>query len=99
METTVIEEQPIFTLRYSDYNTTSTHMEIYPSDLKNHEVGHEFAISPDSNCGRDIHDEILKIVYKDENGVACVHRKFGTSDDMSPTPWELKPQLIWFELK
>ena len=62
METTVIEEQPIFMLRYSDFNTPSTHLEIYPSDLKSHDVGHEFAIYPDSNCGRDIHDEILRIV-------------------------------------
>ena len=99
METAVIEEKPIFTLRYSDYNTPSQHLDIFANDLKNNDIGHEFTIYPNSVCGRDVHDETLKIVYKDDHGVACIHRKFGMTDDMSPEPWELKPQLIWFELK
>jgi hypothetical protein len=98
MEMKVIKEQPLMTLVYRDYNTSSVTKDIYAKDLKEAQIGDKFMIEVLSSCGRDVHDEVLEVVYKNDEGCACLHRKFGTDDTAMGRPWEFEPKLIWFEL-
>ena len=97
MKTNVIVEEAIFTLNYSDYDTSSIR-ELFVSDLKNADIGHVFQTDTISNCGRGVNDASLEVIYKTNKGVACLYRNWGSTDEPNPEEWEAEPNLIWFEL-
>jgi hypothetical protein len=51
-----------------------------------------------SNCARASHSEAATVVYKDDRGVAVLHRAWGTSDDERPHEFE-EIELVWYEFK
>ena len=98
MKTKTIIEQPLMTLWYSDWNTPPTSLDIFARDLRAVDVGTEFSPSAATACGRAVDEESLTVVYRDEYGVACLHRRRGTEDTPAAEPWKSKPELIWFEI-
>ena len=38
-----------------------------------------------------------EVVYKTDDGVAVLHRKWGTTDSPDPERWEDAPELVWYE--
>lgn len=98
MEASIVKEAYAFTLQYSDYNGNNTSTEVSFQDLRNAKVGDVFQAHPEGSiCGRDMNDENAKVVFKDENGVLVLFRKYGTTDSPNPTDWEKDPTLTWFE--
>lgn len=98
MTTIVVEEEPLIVLHYSDYNTSGTYA-VYASMLAKADVGTEFSVSCHNTCGRGVYDQRLKVVFKDDRGVACVLSRFGTTDDPNPVEEEFPDQLIWFRIR
>ena len=97
METKVVVEQPLFTLNYSDYNTSAS-LDVYSNMLRKASVGAVLMPAVYNSCGRDITSESLEVVYRNDEGCACLYRRKGTTDSPNAEPWEDEPQLIWFEL-
>lgn len=97
MKTMTIEEQPIFVLEYQNYEY-GTHLDVYVADLKNAKVGTVFTPAANTNCGRGIREESLKVVWKDDTGIAAVYSVCGTTDSVFPEDWEEEDTLIWFKI-
>ncbi len=98
MKTRTIIEQPLMTLWYSDYNTAPISRKVFPRDLAAAAVGTVFEPDADTACGRARDAESLTVVYRDQHGVACLHRRWGTEDTPAAEPWAADPELIWFEI-
>lgn len=101
MKTNVIAEQPMITLKsqYSDFKGGEGEViNIFAKDLKAAEIGEEWVADFTNCCGRGNDCESLKVVYKDDRGVAAVYRNWGTTNEDNPEDWEEEPQLLWFEL-
>lgn len=93
-------EEPVFTLKSSvnDFNGSEGEtVKVYVEEVKHAEVGKAWAALNPTNCGRGEFCESMEIVYKTSEGVAFLHRKWGTTDSDNPLPWEDVPELIWFE--
>lgn len=99
MKTRTVIEQPLITLYYSAWNTPPVYLDIFSQDLRKADIGTEFSPSATTTCGRAVDIESLTVVYRDEYGVSCLLRRWGTEDTPSAEPWESKPELIWFELR
>ena len=99
METGIIIEDPIFTLRggsgWSDESDELTLVGI--DDLKRAGVGQEWLALNRTNIGRDAYSASLKVVYKDQDGVAVLLRCWGTRDTPAAPEWEDPPVLHWVE--
>ena len=98
MTTEVITERPLMTLESYCYNGHGESVDIYHADLQKAVIDDEFQATY-TLCGRGMHCETLKIVYKDENGCAGLIREFGTKDTPDAEEWEHSAELVWFELK
>ena len=94
----VIEEQPLITIEHYDYDNHG-YLHIYPSMLRNASVGTEFVPDVNSNCGRGVYSEKLKVVYREGNGIAAVLSKRRTTDDSDPVEIDMADELIWFRLR
>jgi hypothetical protein len=66
--------------------------------LKAAKVGTTWDAVDTSNCARASHSEAATVVYKDDRGVAVLHRAWGTSDDERPHEFE-EIELVWYEFK
>lgn len=98
IDMTVIEEQPLIVLEHTDYNCSGTY-EIYANMLRKADIGTTFYVSCNSACGRDVYDEELKVLFKDNRGCLCVLIRSGTTDDPNPEKIEYQDKLIWFRLR
>lgn len=96
MDTQYVKEHPIAHLQNSSYDEEYT-LDIWPSDLKAVPVGYVF--TPEKLfCGRDVREESMEIVYKNDDGVAAVKTVRRTSDDPTPQEWYDPAAIIWFAL-
>jgi hypothetical protein len=97
METVTVVETPAFTLRgWNGYSYESETVEVTWGDLHRAKVGDQWEAKDLSNCVRDSHNARAVVVYKDEHGVAVLHREWGTTDDQQPDTFE-RIRLIWYE--
>ena len=71
METKVVVEKPLFTLNYSDYNTSGS-LDVYFIMLRKASVGAVFMPTVYNSCGRAIDSESLEVVYRNDAGCACL---------------------------
>jgi hypothetical protein len=94
----VICEYPLFEMRGNSWNGLGETISITASMLRLAEVGQTWEAHDTHNCGRDVREESLEVVYKTDRGCACLHRVWGTTDSPNPDGWEREPKLIWFEL-
>lgn len=96
MKTRCIKEEPLFTLYcHHPLNGTAARA-IWRKDLIESKVGDEFVIEHDEYSSTFSDEEdVLKVVYKDENGVACIHRTIYSVWQGEDT---VDVELIWFEL-
>ncbi|MDD4779232.1 MAG: hypothetical protein PHT02_01320 [Tissierellia bacterium] len=94
----VICEKPLFTLCGTSYNGCGDIIHITSAMLKNATIGTKWEGRDSHNCGRDLDEESLEIIYKNERGCSCLYRQWGTTDDDNPKDWEKEPKIIWFEL-
>ena len=90
------KEEAAFVLYYSDYEK-SGELEVSWEDLRRSEIGVVMTPDTDRSCGRAVHDESAKIVYKDEKGVAVLFEGDGTTDDPDPEYITVDPILMWYE--
>ena len=90
------KEEAAFVLYYSDYEK-SGELEVSWEDLRRSEIGVVMTPHTDRSCGRAVHDESAKIVYKDEKGVAVLFEGDGTTDDPDPEYITVDPILMWYE--
>ena len=98
MNTNRVVEEPIFSIYSSSYNGRGETVDVFASDLRWADVGATWSAEDTGSCGRDCHCESLKIVYKNSDGCAVLHRVWGTTDSPDPEDWESDPDLIWVEL-
>lgn len=101
MNTRVIMEKPLAILRSSfcDFRGgEGDEIEIYAKDFAKAEVGTTWCADDTCGCGRGNNCESLKVVYKDDRGVAAVYHNWGTTNEDNPKDWEGEPELWWFEL-
>lgn len=97
MRTEVIQEKPAYFLRASSYNGREEDVEVSFTDLRNAKVGDKWENHDSHNCGRDLLEESVEVVYKTDKGVAALLRVEGTTDSPNPEPWAQEPRLTWFE--
>lgn len=91
------KEAPAFVLWGSSYNGVGEDVEVSFADLRTAEIGKMWVGSDSNNCGRAVHRESAEVVYKTDDGVAVLHRKWGTTDSPDPESWENAPKLVWYE--
>jgi len=90
-------ESPVFTLRgWNGYSHEHEEVEVSWNDLRHADVGDWWEARDWSNCARDSHNSRATVVYRDSNGVAVLHREWGTTDDQQPSPYE-RVWLAWYE--
>ncbi len=99
-KTVVIEEQPLIVLvGMSGYDKEAHNLPIMAHMLKEAEIGKEFSAYC-GNISRDAYEESLKVIYKDENGVAGLLRSHGYYDSSNQNnEYENEPTVVWFELR
>lgn len=97
MKTSAKKEAPAFVLWGSSYNGVGEDVEVSYTDLRNAEIGKMWVGSDSHNCGRAVRREAAEVVYKTDDGVAVLYRKWGTTDSPNPERWEDAPELIWYE--
>ena len=96
MKTSVVTESWAFSLRYWDFNV-STSREVSWAELKKAELGEEFWVDSCSNCGRGVHEESAKVVFKDNEGVAVLFRTDRTADTPEAEDLGREMELRWFQ--
>ena len=99
METKVKYEYPAFSLIGNAYGVDDEEVDISFPVLRKAEVGKEWVALNPSNIGRAELNESLKVVFRDENGCACLMRRWGTTNEDSPQDWEDDPVLYWVEFQ
>lgn len=87
--TQIVYEEPMITL-HRTFAVDEDILCVYPDMLRKAEVGQVIANGKASTAAEC--DEVLEIVYKTNDGVACVLRTFKRGYELGD---ELK--LIWFE--
>lgn len=95
MKANLIRVKPLFTVCYCDYDAdSSARTNIYEKDLKEAEIGHVWRAEPDTCCGRAVHDERAKLVYRDEEVAVLLVTTYKTSDSPNPVEWEEKDVAV-----
>ena len=94
IDTRVIRETPVITLRDFNYNDYKDR-DIYLDELKRASVGEKFSVYRSSCCGRDVTRDTLTILVKNENGVLCHLLTERSSDEPCPERWT-EEELLWF---
>jgi hypothetical protein len=99
MQTKVVKEEPALVLEgrngYSyEYEVTEVSWET----LRNSAVGQKWMALDHSNCVRDSRNESATVVFKNDQGVAVLVRRWGTTDDQWPQNWETL-ELVWYEFR
>lgn len=97
MKTSVKKEAPAFVLWGSSYNGCGEDVEVSYDTLRAADVGDKWVGSDNNNCGRAVRRESAEVIHKTDDGVAVLHRKWGTTDSPNPESWEDAPELIWYE--
>ncbi|WP_298594835.1 hypothetical protein [uncultured Mitsuokella sp.] len=97
MKMEVKKEAPAFILRGSSYNGCGEYVEVSYTDLRAANIGDAWEGYDNHNCGRALNEESAEVVYKTDNGVAVLRRRWGTTDSPDPENWEDAPELIWYE--
>lgn len=97
MKMEVKKEAPAFVLWGSSYNSVGEDVEVSFTDLRAAAVGKTWVGSDSGNCGRAVRRTSAEVVYKTGDGVAVLHRKWGTTDSPNPERWEDAPKLVWYE--
>jgi hypothetical protein len=95
METNTIKEGKAFTVNTRCCDVVHVN-EISWQELREATVGQSFDAGPPSS-GRGVEQEVLKIVYKDNQGVAGVFSVWGTTNYPKPKDWKHDDKLLWFE--
>ena len=93
METNVIKEKPIFELFAYNADGEERRINVFACDLKTAEVGRKWEAYVGA-CYRS-EEESIEIVYKNDSGVAVLHRTFGMDN---AEDYEDEPELVWVEL-
>lgn len=97
MKTKTITESPLFTLTSSDYNGDGENINIFAADLKAAKIGDIFSAEAGS-CARAVREERLTVVFKNNDGCACVLHVCGTENTPNVKEWEDEDTVIWFQL-
>ena len=97
MNTLLIVERPMIALPYQYSDGQEFEEEVYASDLKDSEPGDEFGVdfTVDSEAVRA---ERIKVIYKDEDGVAALltsHEKSGEGI----ADFITKKAVVWFDFR
>lgn len=95
MNAKVVEELAMYVLSSSCYNS-SGNFRVTKNMLKDSSLGDVFSAERNNACGRAVHEEELKVIYKDSSGVACVLSVTGTTDSPNPEYCEEPDMIIWF---
>lgn len=94
MKLEVVTERPAFTL-----NGSAETVEVSFTDLRAAETGAMWETGTPYNDGHNLDEEIAEVVYKTDDGVAVLFRRWGTRDDLPLGGWEAAPVLKWFEFQ
>lgn len=93
MKTSVIAQEPAIILIGNSYNGGED-CEISWQELRDAKIGESWS-SDNYNCARAMHVETLKIVYKDDDGIACTKRTEKSTDSPNAQRSEVT-ELVWF---
>lgn len=91
------KEAAAFVLQSSSYNGYGEPIEVSYTALREADVGDCWCGYDNHGCGRDVRSESAEVVYKTDDGVAVLRRRWGTTDSPDPESWEDAPELIWYE--
>lgn len=97
MNALLVVEKPMISLPYDYSDGRRFEEEVYASDLRNSELGDEFGVDfmVDSEAVRA---DRIKIVYKDEDGVAALLTSYEkTGEGMAD--YITKKAVIWFDFR
>lgn len=97
MKVSVKKEVAAFVLQGSSYNGCGEPVEVNYEELRFARVGDKWEAYDNHNCGRAVHSESAEVIHKTDDGVAVLHRKWGTTDSPNPESWEAAPELVWYE--
>ena len=98
MNTAIRYEAPMITLSQISTEGTELQDDVYASDLKDAELGDMFGVDyMDGVIPKRL--ERLKVVYKDEEGVAALHTIKEEADDDGTPCYRTLEELIWFSFK
>ena len=100
METNVVKEiNTAFDMQAISYGTGWKTVSVSFNALRKCKVGDVFECYPEGNVGRGVQQEKSTVVFKKDNGVAVLHERWGTTEDVNPCDWEDDPLLCWYEFE
>lgn len=97
MRTEVIVEDAAFELWGSNaWSNEASHVVVTWEELRSASVGTRWTARDVSSSVRGSRNEEAVVVYKDHDGAAVLHCRWGTTDDQNPQEY-LRVWLVWYE--
>jgi hypothetical protein len=97
METAVVCQAPAFTLQgWSHWDHRREEVSVSWDELKAAKPGDKWEARDPSNFRRGSENQEAVVVYKDDNGVAVLHRTYGFTNDERPSKF-VSLELVWYE--
>lgn len=81
-------------LHFRDWNEVAEPRTVTFDGIRNLPVGTVLSANPGSACGRDRHEDVVRIVARLRDRVIVRFHTEGTTDEPNPRPWHMSGHVI-----